>query len=265
MIWPLWAVVRRDLLRLARQPGRLAAALARPMIWFFVIGSGVGILVQPKAPEDYQAYLVPGVLGMTLLFGATLVALSVAYDKEFGVMRMLVTAPLPQHWIVLAKIASAVVSATLQACLVLLVLGVFGFIDGSLSPSLLVAGMIGTALACAGLGMLVAVWTPTLENFALVMNFVIFPTFFLSGALYPVASLPPILKLVATINPFTYGVDLLKHAILRGESTIAAPDFSPVVDLGVLLGFTAFATVVASLRFSHEARAGLSGFLRAGR
>ncbi len=264
MMLPLWAVIRRDLVRLLRQRGRLAAALARPMIWFFVIGSGVGTLVRPTTPEDYQAYLVPGVVGMTLLFGATLVALSVAYDKEFGVMRMLVTAPLPQHWIVLAKIASAVVSATLQAGLVLLVLGLLGFIDRSLSPLLLVAGLLGTALACAGLGMLVAVWTPTLENFALVMNFVIFPTFFLSGALYPVASLPPILRLVATINPFTYGVDLLKHAILRGDMSISAADFSPLVDLGVLVGFATVATVVACLRFSHEARAGLSGFLRAG-
>lgn len=265
MMLPLWAVIRRDLVRLLRQRGRLAAALARPMIWFFVIGSGVGVLVEPAAPEAYQAYLVPGVVGMTLLFGATLVALSVAYDKEFGVMRMLVTAPLPQYWIVVAKTSSAVVSATLQASLVLLVLGVLGFIDGSFSPLLLLAGLLGTALACAGLGMLVAVWTGTLENFALVMNFVIFPTFFLSGALYPVANLPPVLRLVATINPFTYGVDLLKHALLRGDALIAASDFPPLIDLGVLVGFAAIATLVASLRFSHEARAGLSGFLRSGR
>ena len=76
--------------------------------------------------------------------------------------------------------------------------------------------MLATALACAGLGMLIAVWSSTLDNFAVVMNFVIFPVFFLSGALYPVQQLPEILKIVAAINPFTYGVDLLKHALVSG-------------------------------------------------
>lgn len=259
---PIWAVIRRDLTRLVRQRGRLAAALARPLIWFFVIGAGVGVLVEPSAPGTYQAYLAPGVVGMALLFGAMLVALSVAYDKEFGVMRMLVTAPLPQYWIVLAKTISAAVNATFQAVVVLLLLAVFGFLDGGVSLLTLVVGVVGTAFACAALGILVAVWTPTLDNFALVMNFVIFPTFFLSGALYPVAGLPRALQILAKVNPFTYGVDLLKHAIFGPVPPVAAPDFAPWANVAVLAGFTVVATFAACLRFSHEARAGLLGFLR---
>lgn len=267
MTWllPVWAVIRRDLVRLVRQRGRLLAAFVRPMIWFVVIGSGVGVLVEPTGPGEYQRYLVPGVVGMTILFASTLVALSVAYDKEFGIMRMLMTAPLPQYWIVLAKILSGTVTAVLQAGAVLLILSLLGFVEREVSATLLLAGLVGTGLACASLGMLVAVWTSTLDNFALVMNFVIFPTFFLSGALYPVDGLPAALGLIARINPFTYGVDLLKHAILGIEAPIASADFNRLTDAGVLCGFTIVATLVACFRFSHETGAGLHGFLNGSR
>jgi len=106
------------------------------------------------------------------------------------------------------------------------------------------------------------VWSSTLDNFAVVMNFVIFPVFFLSGALYPVQQLPDILKIVAAVNPFTYGVDLLKHALVSGLTPPLGPDFSIVVDISVLLGFSFVAVFVACLRFSHESASGLLDFLR---
>lgn len=262
MLLPVWAVIRRDLMRMVRQRGRLLSAFARPMIWFLVIGSGVGVLLEPAAPDAYHRYLVPGVVAMTILFGSTLVALSVVYDKEFGVMRLLITAPLPHYWIVLAKIVSGGVTALVQAGAIVLLFFVFGFIGQQVSMSLLLAGLVGTALTCATLGMLVAVCTSTLENFAVVMNFVIFPVFFFSGALYPVQKLPEVLQLIAMINPFTYGVDLLKHAILGVEAPIAGADFGVVTDVAVLCGFTLLAGFVVCLRFSHEERAGLHDFLR---
>ncbi|MDH3625563.1 MAG: ABC transporter permease [Myxococcales bacterium] len=262
MLLPVWAVIRRDLVRMVRQRGRLLSAFVRPLIWFVVIGSGIGVLLEPAGPGAYHRYLVPGVVAMTILFGSMLVALSVVYDKEFGVMRLLITAPLPHYWIVLAKIVSGVVTALVQAGVLLLFFFIFGFVTEQTSVSLLLAGLVGTALTCATLGMLVAVWTSTLDNFAVVMNFVIFPVFFLSGALYPVKGLPDALRLVAMINPFTYGVDLLKHAILGVEAPIAGADFGVATDIAVLCGFTLLAGFIACLRFSHEERAGLHEFLR---
>lgn len=259
---PFFAVVQRDLLRMLRHRGRLLSSFVRPMIWFLVIGAGIGALVAPTVPGSYQRFLVPGVLGMTMLFAAMLIALSVVYDKEFGVMRLLVTAPLPHYWIVLAKILSGTLLAMLQAAAILLLFALLGYLGPDLSPALLLLGCLGTALACASLGMIVAVWTSTLDNFAVVMNFVIFPVFFLSGALYPVQGLPPALKLFATLNPFTYGVDVLKHACLGNEAAIAGADFSVALDLSVLFGFSALATLIACLRFSRETRLGLHGFLR---
>jgi ABC-2 type transport system permease protein len=258
---PLWAVVQRDMLRMLRHRGRLFSAFVRPMIWFFVVGSGLGVLVEPELPGSYQRFLLPGVLGMTILFSAMLIALSVVYDKEFGVMRLLVTVPLPQPWVVFAKVLSATLVGTVQAFAIFCVLALLGYASPSVSWPLLILAIVTTALACASLGMIVAVWTSTLDNFAVVMNFVIFPVFFLSGALYPLKGLPSALRLLARINPFSYGVDLLKGALLQQETAVAGPEFALSFDLSVLLAFSFAALLVASLRFSHEMRAGGAGFL----
>jgi ABC-2 type transport system permease protein len=101
--------------------------------------------------------------------------------------------------------------------------------------------------------MLAAAFTKTLDNFAALMNFVIFPVFFLSGSLYPITQLPPWLRTVATLNPYTYGVDLLKHALLTGVEGRFAPEFSVGLDVAVLVGFTIAAVTIACVRFSGEA------------
>ena len=103
-----------------------------------------------------------------------------------------------------------------------------------------------------GIGILIAAFTRTLDNFAAIMNFVIFPVFFLSGALYPIDNLPAALKMAAMVNPFTYAVDLLKHAMLSPLLPTATSELSVALDLGATAGFTALAVVVASWRFSRE-------------
>ena len=167
-------------------------------------------------------------------------------------MRMLVVAPLPHHWIVVAKTLSATAAAAVQALMLLALLLLLGYVGTDARWGLLLAGLIATSLACASLGMLVAAWSPTLENFAVIMNLVIFPVFFLSGALYPVQHLPDWLRWVASVNPFTYGVDLLKHASPAAAARFS-PDFAVATDFAVLLAFCAVATLVASIRFSRDA------------
>ncbi len=256
------AIIGRELLRLFRQRGRFLSALVRPLIWLFVIGAGIGATIGDVGDPGYQRFLLPGVLGMVLLFGAMLVALSVVYDKEFGVMRVLMIAPVAHYWIVLAKIASAVVVSLLQVIAFATLLIPLGFFDAGVSPGLLAVALLATAIVCASLGMLVAVFSSTLENFSVVMNFVIFPVFFTSGALYPVARLPDALQLVAMANPFTYGVDLLKHALIGGTATRYPADFDVSLDLYVVSGFALAASLVACFRFSREASEGGLGFLR---
>lgn len=263
MMWrPFWALIERELMRMVRQRGRLVSALVRPLIWLLVIGTGYDAILGRVGPHGYPHFLVPGLLGMVMLFGAMLVSLSVVYDKEFGVMRLLIIAPFPHYWVVLAKTLSASVVGAVQAAVFALLLAIMGYVGGEASLILLLLGLVMTALACASLGMVVAVWSETLDNFAVIMNFVIFPVFFLSGALYPVHKLPDVLKFVAAINPFTYGVDLLKHALVGGLVPPLGADFGVSVDVAVLLGFTIVATLVACVRFSHESAAGLLDFLR---
>ncbi len=258
----LQAIIGRELLRLFRQRGRFGSAMVRPLIWLFVIGSGISATMGEIGDPGYQRFLLPGVLGMVLLFGAMLVALSVVYDKESGAMRLLMIAPVRHSWIVLAKIASAVIVSLLQVIAFAALLVPFGFFDTNVSPGLLAVALLSTAMVCASLGMLVAVHSSTLENFSVVMNFVIFPVFFTSGALYPVAHLPQALQLVAMINPFTYGVDLLKHALLGGAVSPFPADFGIGLDLTVVWGFILVASLVSCLRFSREASLGALGFLR---
>jgi ABC-2 type transport system permease protein len=157
---------------------------------------------------------------------------------------------MPHAWIVIAKIISASAVAMLQALLLLALLAAIGYAGPGLDWRLLPLALLATALVCAASGMLIASFTRTLDNFAGVMNFVIFPVFFLSGSLYPVRNLPALLQGLARVNPYTYGVDLLKHALLPQFAMNA--DFSASLDLIVLAGATALAAAIASWRFSQE-------------
>jgi len=252
MHWrPVYAVLEREVVRMMRQRTRLLSAMVRPLIWLFVIGAGFGaVLDQPGM--NYQQFLVPGVLGMTMLFGAMLAALTMVYDKESGVMRMLIVAPFAHYWIVVAKMLAAALAAIIQALLLLVLLAMLGYVTTETRPGLLAAALLLTSLACGGIGMLVAAFTRTLDNFAAIMNFVIFPVFFLSGSLYPVSRLPVALKYVALVNPYTYGVDLLKHAASGTLPAGMGADFGVGTDLLALAGFSAAALVIASWRFSRE-------------
>lgn len=250
---PVIAILEREVLKLLAQRGRLVSAMVRPMLWLLVIGAGFGAIQGKYGDPNYQAFLVPGVLGMALLFGGMLAALSTVYDKESGVMRMLVIAPLEHYWIVLAKALGATLAAVVQALMLLVLLGLLGYLSPQVSIPLLALGLLGTAFACASLGMLVAAWSRTLDNYATMMNLVIFPVFFLSGSLYPVQQLPAALRLVATLNPYTHGVDIIKHAAVSGPAVSFGADFGVGLDLAVLIGFSVAALAVAAVRFSREA------------
>lgn len=247
MSWrPVKAVVGREMSKLFRQRARLLSAMVRPMIWLLVIGSGVGSMLQSQQQEGYLTFLVPGILAMTLLFAALLSALTLVYDKEFGVMRMMMIAPIAHYWIVLSKLIAATLTAMVQAILLLILLVLLGLISAKIAFSLLPAAIL-TAICCAAIGGLIAVWSKSIDNFAVIMNFFIFPLFFLSGALYPVSQLPEFLRYIVIVNPFSYGVDLLKHAVPNVNT-----DFSIFTDIAVLLGFSIVAILLACWQFSRE-------------
>jgi len=168
------------------------------------------------------------------------------YDKEFGVMRMMMIAPIAHYWIVLSKLIAATLTALVQAVLLLILLILLGLVPIDIALMLLPPAIL-TAICCAAIGGLIAVWSKSIDNFAVIMNFFIFPVFFLSGALYPVNQLPAYLHYIVLVNPFSYGVDLLKHAVPN-----VATDFSIATDIAVLVGFSTVAILIACWRFSRE-------------
>ncbi|HDZ16296.1 MAG TPA: ABC transporter [Methylophaga aminisulfidivorans] len=240
------AVVGRELSKVFRQRARLISSMVRPLIWLLVIGSGVGSMLHEQQQEGYLQFLVPGIVAMTLLFAALLSALTLVYDKEFGVMRMMLIAPIEHYWIVIAKLIAATITAMVQAILLLIILSLIGLVDAGIALLMLIPAFV-TAICCAAIGGLIAAWSKTLDNFAVIMNFFIFPVFFLSGALYPVSQLPEILKYIVLVNPFSYGVDLMKHVVPNSNT-----DFSIITDITVLVLFSAFAIGIACWRFSRE-------------
>ena len=250
---PMHAIVARDLKRMIRQRGRLVSSMARPLIWLLVIGGGFGSLLEQLGREGYQYFLIAGILCMTLLFGAILASLAMVYDKEAGVMRMLMIAPFAHPWILVARTLSAAFVGLAHALLLLALLAAMGFLQPLPHLPLLAAGMAITALFSASLGTLIAVFSKTLENFAVIMNFFIFPVFFLSGALYPIEHLPDALKIATLLNPFSYCVDLLKHALLPRADLPPdfAADFSVARDLLLLVSCMAATLAISCLRFSR--------------
>ncbi len=228
----LAGIMRREMLRFVGQHGRFAAAIVRPLVWLgiFAVGfrSVLGLSIIPPYETYilYEVYIVPGLAGMMLLFHGMQGSLSMVYDREMGSMRVLLTAPLPRWWLLGARLVANTITVLPMVYLFLLLARfwevrppVLGY--GAALPALALAGLM---LGAFGLALSSAI--RQLENFAGVMNFVIFPLFFASTALYPLWRLEevsPLLAGIAWANPFSHAVELIRFALyLRFEPVALA-------------------------------------------
>ncbi|WP_424939009.1 ABC transporter permease [Aliiroseovarius sp. S253] len=218
----LKAIIIRELLRFLHQRERFLAALVRPLVWLFIFGAGfraaLGLSIIPPYETyiRYETYIVPGLCAMIVLFNAMQSSLSMVYDREMGSMRLLLTAPVPRWWILLAKLLASAFVSVLQCVVFLAIAWVFdirmqwsGYL--AVLPALFVVGLMLGAM-----GLFLSAMIRRLQNFAGVMNFVIFPMFFLSTALYPLWQMQenaPYIAAVVVWNPFTYAVELIRFAL----------------------------------------------------
>ncbi len=218
----LLAIIAREAFRFVQQRERFVAALVRPLVWLIVFAAGfraaLGLSITPPYQTyiTYEIYIVPGLCGMIMLFNGMQSSLSLVYDREMGSMRLLLTSPMPRWWLLFSKLMGSTAISILQVYVFLLIAGLFGNTMpawGYLSvlPALMLCGvMLGS------LGLLLSSFIRQLENFAGVMNFVIFPMFFLSSALYPLwkmAESSPLLAGLCAVNPFTHAVELIRFAL----------------------------------------------------
>ena len=219
----LAAITGREIHKFLRQPGRLASSLVRPLLWMVVFAAGFRQMpdlgnVMPFDPDlDYRLYMVPGLALMVCLFNGMQSSLAMVYDREMGVMRLLLTAPLPRSYLLACKLAGGAFLSVLQALAYMIIVVVWGI---GLSPwqvlTALPALVLG-ALMLSAFGLMLSVYIKQLENFAGTMNFVIFPMFFLSSALYPIQRMQNAgaewIYQVSSFNPFTHAVEALRYAL----------------------------------------------------
>jgi ABC-2 type transport system permease protein len=227
----LSAIVGREVSKFLRQPGRLISSVVRPALWLVVFASGfqnvfgVSIIPPYETYVEYKVYLTPGLVGMVLLFNGMLSSLAMVYDREMGMMRLLLTAPLSRGVLLFGKLLAGAFLSLLQAVVFLLVAMLIG-VDITVANLLLSLPVIVlAALMLAALGLLLSVHVKQLENFAGTMNFVIFPMFFISSALYPLWKLQESgatwIWQVARFNPFTYAVEAIRFALV-GQFNVTA-------------------------------------------
>ena len=217
MIW------KRELIRFSRNRLRIATSLVQPVLFLFVLGTGLA----PIAPGggthfDFRTFMFPGVIAMTVLFTAIFSAMSIVWDREFGFLREMLVAPVSRSSLVIGKCLGGATVATFQG---VIMLALAGFVHVPYSPGLLlilVAEMALVALTLTALGTLIASRMEQVEGFMAVMQFMVLPMFFLSGALYPVANLPAWLAVLNRLDPLTYAVDPMRRLVFNHLDISAA-------------------------------------------
>lgn len=247
----IYVITLREFKRFFRQKGRLIVTMARPLIWLLIVGSGFTNLIDTSGGAHYIQFILPGIVGMTILFSSIFSTISVVWDREFGFLREMLVAPVSRVTIVFGKLLSGTALSVMQGAALLLIapmlklhLGVDDFI-------FMVFLMFIVALAITALGLFVASFLTSLEGFNVIMNFIVLPMFFLSGALYPVGTLPSVIKLFTYINPLCYGVDSFKHVLLPGQGRLIA-EFPLSLDIIYVSVFAVVFTLLSALVFERR-------------
>lgn len=243
----IYGIVARDLTRTTRQRGRLLGGLARPFMWLLLVGTGFNAIARVEGGISYQAFVYPGIVVMAALFGAMLMAISTVYDREFGMLRLMLASPAGVPAVLTGRAVAAAIVGFIQGAVVLALAPLFVPVSPRNLAAALGALTLG-AIVSSGLGLLVAARLRSVENFAGVINVVLFPLLFVSGALYPTTGMPPALRLLARINPVTYQVDLMRHAFSQPT------EFGLGTDILILIGSALVLLGLAALLFDPEQR-----------
>jgi len=245
-------IVLREWLRFILQRTRFLSALVRPLLWLLVFAAGfraaLGIaIIEPYDTYiPYEVYIVPGLSCMILLFNGMQGSLSMVYDREMGSMRVLLTSPLPRAFLLASKLLATSLISLLQVYAFLAIAWVYGVHPPALGLLAALPAMLLVALMLSALGLLLSNAIRQLENFAGVMNFVIFPLFFLSSALYPLWKMREAsewLYWLCALNPFTHAVELVRFALYER--------FNPLA-FGVCVGLYLLFSLLAVLTFNPQ-------------
>lgn len=243
MVW------QRDIIRYFREKSQLYGSLTRPVMWLFVLGMGLrgayAGRVGPGQSVNYTQFLFPGIVAMTAIFTSIQSAISIIWDREFGFLKEILVAPVPRTSIAIGKGLAGTTLSLIQGSIVLLLAPLVHvrLPWANILPLIFVMAVLSFGLT--GIGIVIAARMTSFQGFGTIMNFIIMPMWFLSGALFPARNLPVWLNFLVRINPLTYGVDLVRRLVL-GFSY-----YSPVFDLVFLIGFGVLTTAAAVFFFNR--------------
>jgi ABC-2 type transport system permease protein len=211
-IYILWL---RELKRYIRSRAQIAASLGQPVLYLLALGFGLGPVFQRAGNGSYLQFVAPGVIGMTILFSSVFSGIAMLWDRQFGFLKETLVAPVPRIEIMLGRTLGGATVAVIQGTLILGVCLIAGFRPAHLLQIPLAFGfMMLIAIVFAALGTSFGSVLQDMQGFQLIMNFMVLPIFFLSGALFPLTNLPKALAIITRLDPLTYGVDALRGALI---------------------------------------------------
>ena len=241
-IYILWL---RQLKRYFRSRSRMIGSLAQPVLFLLSLGYGFGSVFQRAGQGNYIEFLAPGIIGMGIIFTSVFSGLEIIWDRQFGFLKETLVAPVSRFNIMLGRTLGGATVATMQGILVLLISLLAGFhpVNWFLVPVVLLV-MLLVALLFTALGTMIGSLLDDMQGFQLIVNFLIMPLFFLSGALFPLDNLPKAINVITQLDPLSYGVDAFR-ALLIGVA-----HFGLGLDILVLLAFTLVFLALGSYSFS---------------
>jgi ABC-2 type transport system permease protein len=241
-IYILWL---RELKKYTRSRAQIVASLGQPLLYLLVLGFGLGPVFAKAGNGSYLQFVAPGVIGMTVLFTSVFSGIALLFDRQFGFLKETLVAPVPRIRIMIGRTLGGATVATLQGTLIFVVCLIAGFRPTSLATIPLgFLFMVLIAIVFSAFGTAIGSGLQDMQGFQLIMNFLVLPIFFLSGALYPLSNLPAVLSMVTRVDPLSYGVDGLRGAF------IGVSHFGATTNLLVLACIAVVLLVFGAWRFS---------------
>jgi len=243
-VYTIWL---REVKRYFRAKERLIGSIMQPIFWFLIFGIGLGSSIQfIDMNINYFSFISPGIVAMSLLFTSIFSGVSVIWDREFGFLKEILVAPVSRLSIVIGKALGGATTATAQGIIILIISILLGAKMSIQSILMMLPMMVVVSLGFVSLGLIIASLMDTMEGFQLIMNFLVQPMFFLSGALFPLTTLPEWLRMITYIDPMTYAVEALRYTVMGTSS------FSITISLAFVFAFTVVMSVIASWAFSRR-------------
>ncbi len=241
-IYILWL---RQLKRYFRSKSRIVGSLGQPLLFLFALGFGFGPIFQKAGGGNYINFLAPGVIAQGILFTAIFSGIELIWDRQFGFLKETLVAPVSRLAIMIGRTLGGATIATFQGLIVLGLTLLAGFRPQSIGAVFLaIVMMFMIALLFTALGTAIASTLEDFQGFQLIMNFLVMPLFFLSGALFPLNNIPVVLKTIAALDPLTYGVDSLRATLIGSSS------FGLLTDIGILSVLVLFVMAIGAYLFS---------------